>query len=207
MTIESSYEAPTTQPEAVDPAGPGHVGAKEMAGAAKEQTAAVAGSAVEATKDVAHEAVAQASAVAGQAKEQIGQLVEQAKGELKSQADARGQQAAAGLQTVADQLTALTEGRTADAGQVGVLVQDAQRRVAGYAQSLQQRGPQAILDDLAGFARRRPGTFLVAAGVVGFAVGRLVRAGAAAAHDNGNGNATPDVQPGRPALMSATADR
>jgi hypothetical protein len=205
MTIESSYVAPTTEPEAVEGVDSEHRGAKEMAGAAKEQTAAVAGSAVAATKDVAHEAVAQASAVAGQAKEQIGQLVEQAKGELKSQADARGRQAAAGLQTVAEQLRALTEGRTADAGQVGVLVQDAQRRVGGYAQSLQQRGPQAIIDDLAGFARRRPATFLVAAGVVGFAVGRLVRAGAAVAHDNGN--ATPDVQPGRPALMSAWADR
>jgi hypothetical protein len=204
MTIESSnYEALTPSPGSDESAETEHASAKEMAGAAKEQTAAVAGSAVEATKDVAREAATQASAVAGEAKDQIGHLVAQAKGELKSQADARGQQAAAGLQTVADQLTALTQGRTADAGQIGALAQDAQRRVAGYAQSLQQRGPQAILDDIAGFARRRPATFLAAAGIVGFAVGRLVRAGAAVAHENGAAN----VEPVRPALTSAVADR
>jgi hypothetical protein len=211
MSIESrTDETLLTGAGSDEPGGVEHASAKEMAGAAKEQTAAVAGSAVEATKDVAHQAATQASVVAGEAKEQIGHLVDQAKTEFKTQADARGQQAAAGLQTVADQLTALTEGRSADAGQIGALAHDAQRRISGYAQALQQRGPQAVLEDITSFARRRPATFLVAAGVVGFAVGRLVRAGAAVAHDNNN-DPDPDPAPGsgsgygvagRPALSS-----
>ena len=43
----------------------------------------------------------------------------------------------------------------------------------------------------------------VVAGIVGFAVGRLVRAGAAVAHENSSANG----EPPRPALMSASADR
>jgi hypothetical protein len=69
---------------------------------------------------------------------------------------------------------------------VGTLVNEAQQRVQSYAATLQQRGPQAIVDDIAGFARSRPLRFLALAGVAGFAAGRLARSGAAAAKEQSN---------------------
>ncbi len=162
-------------------------GAKDVATVAKDQTVAVARGAASAGKDVKDEAVAQASAVVGQARDQLGVVVGQAKSEVKNQLDSRGQQAADGLHTLAGQLAALSDGRPQDAGHVGALVNDAQQRVQAYAETLQQRGPQAIAEDLASFARRRPFRFLLAAGVAGFAAGRLARSGAAAAKDAGAG--------------------
>jgi hypothetical protein len=40
---------------------------------------------------------------------------------------------------------------------------------------MDQRGVEGVLDDVRSFARRRPGVFLLGAGIAGFAVGRLVR--------------------------------
>jgi hypothetical protein len=154
----------------------GGASAREKASAAADESKAVASTAVEAGKDVAHTAAEQATAVAGQAKEQLGVVVSKTKDEFRSQIDARGQQAASGLQTLASQLGALAHGRPDEAGHVGTLVGDAQQRVQSYAQSLQQRGPQAIVDDIASYARRRPLRFLMAAAVTGFAAGRLARA-------------------------------
>lgn len=154
--------------------------AKEKLTAAKEESAAVAHSAVEAGKDVAHEAASQVSAVAAEAKDQIGAVLGQVGNEFKSQMDAGGKQVANGLLTLSTQLSALSQGRPQEAGHIGALVDDAQQRVQSYAQTLQTRGPQAIVEDLSAFARRRPGMFLLAATAGGFAIGRLVRSGAAA---------------------------
>jgi hypothetical protein len=95
------------------------------------------------------------------------------------QGEARGQQVMSGLQTLSDQLSALMQGRPDEAGWVGTAVSDLQQRVQGYVRSLQDRGPRGLVDDAAAFARRRPGAFLLTASVTGFAVGRLVRSGAA----------------------------
>ena len=157
---------------------------KQAADAAKTETANVAQTAVDASNDVAQEAKAQVADVAGQAKQQVSTVVNQARSELKMQADTRAEQAAAGLQSFADQLGALSGGRPEDAGHVGTIVSDAQQRVHAYAQTLQTRGPQAVIDDLATFARKRPIVFLFSAAVAGFAAGRLARATAAVKHDD-----------------------
>lgn len=161
--------------------------AKQVASTAANETSQVAHTAVDASKDVAHEAKAQASNVAGQAKEQMSNVVHQARSELTTQAHQRAEQAATGLQTFADQLGALSEGRPQDAGHVGALVGDAQQRVHQYAQELQTRGPQAVIDDLAQLARKRPLVFLAGAAAAGFAAGRMARA-TAAAHSDSSGD-------------------
>jgi len=153
--------------------------ARDKVGAAKDETAAVAQSAAEAGKEVVHEAAAQVSVVATEAKDQLGAMLGQVKDEIKSQVESGGQQAASGLLTLSTQLSALSQGRPDEAGRVGAMVEDAQRRIQAYAETLQQRGPQAVVDDLSAFARRRPGMFLLAATAGGFAIGRLVRGGAA----------------------------
>src|SRR4051812_17167199 len=57
----------------------------------------VVDTALGAGKEVAQTAAEQATAVAGQAKEQLGVVVAKTKDELRSQLDARSQQAASGL--------------------------------------------------------------------------------------------------------------
>jgi len=148
--------------------------------AAKDETAVLTQKAAEAGHEVVHEAAAQASVVATEAKDQLGAVLGQVKHEIKSQVDAGGQQAANGLLSLSTQLSALAQGRPEEAGRVGTIVDDAQKRIQAYAETLQQRGPQAVVDDLSAFARRRPGMFLLAATAGGFAIGRLVRGGAAA---------------------------
>jgi hypothetical protein len=46
-------------------------------------------------------------------------------------------------------------------------------RSRSFASYLDQHGPEHVLQELQDFARRRPGTFLVAAVAAGFVVGRL----------------------------------
>jgi len=144
--------------------------------------------AAEGGKQVAHEAANQASAVVGEAKDQVRSLVDQTKQEVRSQLDSRTEQAANALQTLSTQLTALREGRPEEAGHVATVLGDAQQRLQSYAYDLQTRGPQALVDDVSSFARRRPMAFLFGAAVAGFAMGRLVKAGQSASHSqNGNG--------------------
>jgi hypothetical protein len=167
--------------------------AKEMASAAKERTSAVASSAVGATKEVAHEAGSQMSAVTSEARARLHDVMGQARREVRTQADQRSQQGADALQTFARQLAALAEGRPAEAGHVGTLVGEAQQRVNRYAQRVQQGGPQALMNDVAAFARRHPMRFLFAAGAAGFAMGRLARSAAAANSDGATSDQSPAV--------------
>ncbi|HEX2272987.1 MAG TPA: hypothetical protein VHG90_03835, partial [Acidimicrobiales bacterium] len=53
---------------------------------------------------------------------------------------------------------------------------DAADRVYTVATSLEERGMGGVLEDVQAFARRRPAAFLAGAAVVGFGLGRAVRA-------------------------------
>jgi hypothetical protein len=153
----------------------------------EKASSALAGVASEAggsAKDVAGQATEQLSNVAEQAKTQLTGLVDQTKAEMQQQAQARGEQAAGALRSLSDQLQALASGRPQEAGQLTSYLDEARQRVVGVASTLEQRGPQGVLDDVARYARRKPGMFLLMAGVAGFSVGRLVRAGAAASHES-----------------------
>jgi len=176
--------------------------AKGVTAAVKDESSNVAHTALDAGKDVAHEATTQAAAVAGQAKEQLGAVVSQAKDELRSELNDRSEQAANGLRKLSEQMKALTDGRPQQAGQLGALLGDAQLRVQAYAQSISQRGPQALFDDVAAFARRRPTTFLFVAAAAGFATGRLVRGATAVVHDQSHVQTTePRIGSAQPAAL------
>jgi hypothetical protein len=155
----------------------------ELAQVAAQQASKVASSVGESTKQVAGEAAAQASAVVGQAKEQIQSLVGQTKGELDAQLSSKGEQMAGGLRNLAGQLDALAQGRPTEAGPLTGYVQEARSKVDGFVRRLDEAGPQGLMSDLASFARRRPGAFLAGAAVLGFVVGRAVRAGTAASKE------------------------
>jgi len=160
------------------------------ASVAADEAQRVGSAAVDATQGVAHEAATQASAVVDEAKDQLSHLVDQTKREVRTQLDARAEQAASGLQTFSRQLTALKEGRPQEAGGVGDVLSDLEQRVQRYAQSVQSRGPSALASDVTAFARRRPMAFLFGAAFAGFAVGRLVRAGAMNGQPSGSNGDT-----------------
>ena len=153
-------------------------------------------------RTVAAEAADQAKAVAGQAKDHVQNLIGQARTELAGQADGRSQQAAAGLQSLSGQLAALRDGRPHDAGALTSYLSEAEQRVSGLADRLQRGGAQGALDDITGFARRRPGLFLAGAVGLGFLVGRVARSGVAVAKEQHD---TPDVAE-RPQLAAAPVD-
>jgi hypothetical protein len=157
--------------------------ANDVTTTAKQETGAVAQSAAEAGKEVASAVSERTSAVANTAKQQLSTIVHQAKGEFRTQAESQGQQAIGGLRTLSDQVSALASGRPEEAGQLAGFLDDAQRRLQDYVGSLDMRGPQGMVDDVTRFARRRPGMFLLGAGVAGFAIGRMVRS--ASSDDDG----------------------
>jgi len=156
---------------------------KEKAGQAAEQASATASTAAEGAKHVAGEAKQQVQAVAGEAKNQVQQIVGRTKDEIQQQADQRNRQAAEGLRSMSTSINALLQGRPEQASQITGYLQQAQTKIDTFAQQLEQRGPQGVLEDVTRFARRKPGLFLLGAIGAGFAVGRVVRAGAAAAQD------------------------
>ena len=157
--------------------------ASGVAQTAKQEASNVASTAAGSAKQVASEAGTQAKAVAQQAKQQVTTLLDQTKNEVRQTAEQKGQQAAQSLRTVADQLRSLASGQPDQAGQLQQYVQDAQQRVSSFATRLETEGPQAVLQDVTRFARQRPAVFLLAAAGAGFAIGRLVRAGAAASSE------------------------
>lgn len=171
----------------------------QVKSAAADEAANVKDTAVTATKDVASEAKTQVNAVVGQTKQQIGDLVSQARGELQSQARSQGQQAAGALTTLSDRLQALVDGRPQEAGPLAGIVSEAQDKVRTYADRIGDAGPQGVLDDVTSFARRRPALFLLGAGVAGFAIGRLVKAGTAANSDDHTATTGPVEGNGLPA--------
>jgi hypothetical protein len=139
--------------------------------------------ATDATKKVVGEATDQTKMVTVEAKAQAQQFISNTRTELQSQADDRARQAADHLRGMSTSISALLDGRPDDAPQMRGYLEQAQSRIDGFASRIETGGPQGVIDDLSSFARRRPGAFLLAAGVAGFAIGRAARAGAAAAHD------------------------
>jgi hypothetical protein len=148
-------------------------------------TSTTVSTAADATKTVAGEASQQTRAVAGEAKAQAQQLLTNTKTEIQQQADERGKQAAERLRSMSGSLGALLEGRPEEAQQIMGYLEQARTKLDGVAERIETAGPQGLVDDLSSFARRRPGTFLLAAGAAGFAIGRLARAGSGAVQQNG----------------------
>ena len=139
-----------------------------------------ASAASDAARDVGAQATDQAKAVAGEARDQFGQLLGKTQDELRERAREQSDRAAGALRNLAGQISALSDGRSEEAGPLAGYLSEAQGKVEQFAERLADRGPQGMLEDLAGFARRRPAVFLLLAGGAGFAAGRITRSGAAA---------------------------
>jgi hypothetical protein len=69
------------------------------------------------------------------------------------------------------------------------VAREAADRARGLSSRLEGREPRELLDDVRGFAQRKPGTFLLGALAAGVVAGRLTR-GAKAAQSSSSGTAT-----------------
>ncbi|HET7800127.1 MAG TPA: hypothetical protein VFL38_06875 [Humibacillus xanthopallidus] len=125
-------------------------------------------------RQVADTAVSEVKDVVGEARSQITTLMHQLRSEATDQASGQSDRAVKGLRTLGDELKHMAS----SSGQNGLatdLAGQAGDRVHSVAGWLEQRQPGEVLDEVRDFARRRPGTFLAAAAVVGLIGGRLTR--------------------------------
>lgn len=142
--------------------------------AAREGALDTAQQAADSARTVAHAAKTEAAGVAAEARSEAANLLSEARSQLSGQASSQQQKAASGLRSVSDQLQAMSRA----SGQPGLasdLIRQAAERSAAAAAWLDRGDPAALLDDVASFARRRPGTFLLLAAGAGVLTGRLTR--------------------------------
>jgi hypothetical protein len=145
-----------------------------------EQTSSTVERVENVAADAAGTAKQETQQVVATAKDQFHQLVGEARKEASDRGESMAQRAAERLRDLDRQATSLLEGRSQEAGQLGGYLREAQHRVQGLADRLEQGGAQGMLDDIVQFGRRRPGTFLIAAAGLGFLTARVVRVSATA---------------------------
>lgn len=136
------------------------------------------------SKDVAGVAKDEAQQVTQEAKQQARGLVDEAMTQVDDQSRAQRDRLVEKLRTFSDDLDHM-----ADQGERPGVAADLSREIASRARDLcdqvDGREPRELLDEVRGFARRRPGTFLLGALAAGVVAGRLGR-GAKQAHDDGD---------------------
>jgi gas vesicle protein len=161
---------PTTNQQLADgspPAGSVTDAACAQAGELKETS-------TDAVRDVAGSVKEKTSEVTSDAREQTRRLATQTRDELVSQAGQQKDRAADSLRAVGDELRGMAEH-----GQSGLGAQLARHGAEFTGQAadfLQHHEPGELLDEVRGFARRKPGTFLLVAAAAGLLAGRMTRA-------------------------------
>lgn len=206
----TEFAAPTSSPSIDLAAPPASSSTQDQSttDAAKEQATAVGQSAADAGQHVAGVAKDQVQNVAAEAGTQAKELLDQTRTELGSHAIAQQQRVATGLHALGDELHAMTH-HDSDPGVATDLARQGATRSHDLASWLEDREPGDLLNELKGFARRRPAAFLGLAAGAGLLAGRLTRGVKDAAGDDEpgvpepsavQGNDVPDV----PVLPPAT---
>lgn len=150
---------------------------------AKQEASELKHTTTEQAKNVVDTAKDEASSVLGEAKWQAKDLFAQTQRELKDQAQTQQQRIAVGLRGVSGELDSMAT-NSPSSGLATDLVRQVSGRLSTASTWLGDRDPAAVMQEVKRFARRRPGTFILAAVVVGAAAGRLTRALASNASDD-----------------------
>jgi uncharacterized protein YjbJ (UPF0337 family) len=170
---------------------------REVVNQAADEARDVASSATERGKALAETAKHEARQLTGTVRERAGEvtgevssearsLADETRWQLEGQAREGTQRVAAAFRDLGGQAQALAEGRPEDAPAMADTVwriadacYGASDRLYNLADDVEERGLSGVLEDVQNFARRRPGAFLLGAAVLGFGVGRYVKAEAA----------------------------
>jgi gas vesicle protein len=174
---------------------------------AKEQAGDVTDTAKQAGGQVVDEAKQQAANVAGEVVDQTQNLLHQGLAEIRNRTGEQQQRLADTVHSWAKELGAMASS-SSESGPMTNLVQDASRRSGELAHWLQEHEPRDILHELRSFARRRPGTFLLAAATAGVLAGRLTRGFSANRSSGSSSSPAGDLSggTGAPALPQGTPD-
>jgi hypothetical protein len=175
---------------------------------AKDQASTVASTAAQAGSQVASTAADQAKQVTQETRRQAQDLVQQGRQQLQEQARAGQQKAGQGLSSLAQELRTMVEGGQPASGPATDLVRQAGDKLEELAGWVQNREPGDLVNELRGFARRKPGVFLLGAAVAGVVAGRLTT-GVVAAHKDstpGSAGGTPQLPAAAPAYPQGYAD-
>ena len=144
-------------------------------GEKKEQAQEVAGTATEEAGRVASVTKDEVMNVAEEARHQAANLMDQAISEVEQQSETQRDRLVEMLRTFTDDIEKMLSGEGGANGLAGDLARQAADRARTLTNSLQDRRPGEILEDVRGFARRRPATFLFGALAAGVVAGRLAR--------------------------------
>ncbi|MFC4785663.1 hypothetical protein ACT8ZV_14375 [Nocardioides sp. MAHUQ-72] len=168
MTADQPFQTPPT-----GPARNGHPTHTATDTTTSEHAKATAGTAADEGKHVAGVARDEAQRVASEARSQVTQLMSEATTQVEEQSRTQRDRLVDTLRTFSEDLDQMASQRD------GGLAVDLAREGAAHARSLSSqldgREPRDLLDDVRGFARRKPGTFLLGALVAGVVAGRLTR--------------------------------
>lgn len=165
---------------------------QSTADVARDEAANVGQSARAAAGNVTAAAADQARNVADETRQQAVDLLGQARSQVREQALEQQRRAVQNLHTLAGQLNEMAA-RNGDSGMATRLAEEASNRVHGVAAWLDGREPAELLDEVRGFARRRPGAFLLGAALAGVLAGRMTRGITTAAR---SGEPGPGTGPG-----------
>lgn len=149
----------------------------------KDQAQNVAGTAADEGKHVAGTAKDEASKVASEAKSQVQTLLSEATSQVQDQSRAQKDRLAETVRTFSSDLESMAGQSSGLAAEVAQQVADKARSLSSH---LEGREPTDLLEDVRGFARRRPGAFLLGALAAGMVAGRLTK-GAKEANDQQDG--------------------
>lgn len=164
---------PTSAPQTPDLDSRPAAGQGDGLGAA-ERAAEVTDISVAAGQHVAGVAKDELRKVTTESKQQAKDLYRQTQSELADQAASQQKRVASGLRSLGDEFGSMADSSESQ-GVASDLAHQAASRAAGVADWLDQRDPGSLLNEVKGFARRRPGTFIAIAAVAGVLAGRLTR--------------------------------
>lgn len=149
-------------------------GSQSTKEAAKAEAGELAQHASGAAANVAGTAKEEVANVAAEVKTNARDLMAQAKSDFSEQAGTQQQKVAQGIRSVSDELHAMVSSAE-EPGMATDLVRQAAERASSVASWLEGRDPSALMADVKGYARRKPGTFLLLAAGAGILAGRLTR--------------------------------
>lgn len=142
-----------------------------VARTAQDAGAEVARTARDAGIDVARTVQEEARQVAQTAAEEAREVGRGVRQRVREEVDRQHRQVTDRVGAFAEELDAMARQRPDTPA--AELVEALAARSRSFADYLDQHGPERVLHELQDFARRRPGTFLVAAVAAGFVVGRV----------------------------------
>lgn len=150
-------------------------GGTDTTDVARQEGRRMQGTAKDAASSVGDTATARGQQLKGQARQHARGVADDARRQLRGHAQEETQRAGTALGTAGDQLRALADGRVDEAGVLRDYIQTAADTVGHWADTVQDRGLDGLLDDLRSFGRRRPGLFLAGALAAGVVAGRFGR--------------------------------